>query len=128
MTISNESTTDGTVSSSPIRGGHITGSVNGTILPIGMALFTPNTTAAAVNGTSATNGTAAAASKASAAPVLLSASYSFTMDDGESVFVVAQTPLSQNYSSEALLMTLQSSNVNDSQFANITSECPVRQP
>jgi hypothetical protein len=93
-----------------------------------MALFTPNTTVAALNGTSATNVTASGASKAAAAPVLLSASYSFTMDNGESVFVVAQTPLSQNYSSEALLMTLQSSNVKDSQFANITSKWPAQRP
>lgn len=109
ISISAEKTTDGTVSSAAILGGHITGSFNGTILPVGTALFAPNTTLPA--GTTTGNATTPLVSAENDSPILLSATYTFTIDDGkyagDAVFVMGQTPLSVNASIPALLMHLQ---------------------
>lgn len=112
IVIAAEQTTDGTVSSAAIQGGHITGSFNGTILPVGTALFAPNTTlpAGSTTGNATLGGSATTASE-DGLPVLLSATYTFTIDDGkyagDAVFVMGQTPLSVNGSVPALLMHLQ---------------------
>lgn len=109
IVISAEQTTDGTVSSAAIQGGHITGSFNGTILPVGTALFAPNSTLPA--GAATGNATAPKATAEEGNPILLSATYTFTIDDGkyagDAVFVMGQTPLSVNSSIPALLMHLQ---------------------
>lgn len=109
IVISAEQTTDGTVSSAAIQGGHITGSFNGTILPVGTALFAPNSTLPA--GAATGNTTAPKATAEEGNPILLSATYTFTIDDGkyagDAVFVMGQTPLSVNSSIPALLMHLQ---------------------
>lgn len=116
--ISDDQSTDGAISSASINGGFVTGSVNGTILPIGNALFAANSSS---SSTTAANATAAAA--AGPGTSLISASYSFTdANTGETVFVMAQTPLAQNFTTEALLMTFQSAQANSSAFANMTSE------
>lgn len=109
ISIAAEKTTDGTVSSAAILGGHITGSFNGTILPVGSALFAPNTTLPA--GATTGNATAEVKTADDNAPILLSATYTFTIDDGkyagDAVFVMGQTPLSVNTTIPALLMHLQ---------------------
>ncbi|KAK9898587.1 hypothetical protein P389DRAFT_35743 [Cystobasidium minutum MCA 4210] len=109
IVIASEQTTDGTVSSAAIQGGHITGSFNGTILPVGTALFSPNSTVPA--GAAVGNATTSDAAADKGTPILLSATYTFTIDDGkyagDAVFVMGQTPLSVNSTVPALLMHLQ---------------------
>ncbi|KAL7008187.1 hypothetical protein EMMF5_002369 [Cystobasidiomycetes sp. EMM_F5] len=115
INVAEEKTTDGKVSARQIQGGHITGKVNGTILPFGSALFQPNLTAS----TASPSGNASNAS-AVAPSMLLSATYSFITTDNAVVFAMAQTPLSRNYSTEALLMEFTATGTNASFFSNLT--------
>ncbi|CAD6578858.1 MAG: hypothetical protein CYPHOPRED_000691 [Cyphobasidiales sp. Tagirdzhanova-0007] len=112
ISLSTEATIDGTITSNSITGGHVTGTINATILTFGSALFTANTTIATSTG-NATNA-------ASSLPLLVSATYSMLTNDGQAIFVMAQTPLSANATSQALVMTFQSTNGNATAFGNST--------
>ena len=78
-------------------------------MPVGTALFAQNSTLPA--GASVGNSTASNATAEEGVPILLSASYTFTIDEGkyagDAVFVMGQTPLSVNATVPALLMHLQ---------------------
>lgn len=120
INISKDKTTDGTVTSAPILGGHVTGTVNGTIAPFGAALFSvpSNVTAEAAIVTNTTADTTAS---------LLSATYTMLLDDGEILFVSAQTPLSTNFTTDALVIDVQPAFNGTSMFSNLTRECELRE-
>lgn len=113
ITVTEEKTTDGLVTSASILGGNVTGHINGTIPPFGTALYSLPTNVTE-DGLVVTDATA------DAMPSLLSATYTMILTGGDVFFVSAQTALSTNVTTDAMLISIQPAVNTTTTFANLT--------